>query len=440
MRLFYRFIALLACFLPAVTALAGGAQQTSIDGIPYQWNESVSFNLDGGDLKAGEYNHAAARQLVLDAFATWSGALTSGSLSAVEGEVLPLAGDGSGDDVTASNYTKYLNSSAEVNPIVFDEDGEIIDAIYGECAKFSLLAFAGFERLGGGEIKKARAVFSGACIPDASGNTLTQGGCGSCTVSLDDPLVRQMILHETGHLLGMDHSQVNPNSYQECRNAGECPSDVAEDLPTMFPIAVPGASMDTLHADDVAYFNRLYGDPQTDTCSVSGRVLGSDGATELRGVEVVARNADASLETVDAISFVSGAEAPRFEVKNKSASNCVEGCGDYLITGLKEGETYTLCVQNILSQFTGASGIEPVDPPVPQVQPECFGNIQLTCDCSGSGCQAFTGQDLTTQAGGGDALGNLTEDNFASAGGCSLVRPHTRAWRVLSLVFSRGIQ
>ncbi len=421
--------------LLAAPAWAGGAHQTNVDGIPYKWNGTVTYNVDQGDLKAGEYNHAAARQMIADAFGIWDAALNTGGLSIVEGSTLPLPGDG-GDDVNSGNYLKYMNSGEEVNPIIFDHDGEIIDAIYGECAKFTLLAFAGFEKLGDGQIQKARAIFSGVCIPDASGNTLSQGGCGGCSVKLDEPMVRQMFVHEIGHLLGMDHTQVNPESYSTCRSFVDCPEEYAQDIPTMFPIAVAGADMVSLHADDIAYFNRLYGDPEGDGCSVSGRVLASDAATELRGVEVVARNIDEPFSKTDALAFVSGAEAPRFEAKDKSAGNCKEGCGDYLITGLKDGETYQLCVQNILSAFTGASGIEPVDPPLPLVQPECFADIQLSCDCSGPSCQVFSGQDLVTKPGSSNALSNLTQSDFASAGGCSLVKAHTGAWSYLKKIFA----
>lgn len=432
---FGRIFAVLQVCLFASAAFAGGAHQTTIDGVPYRWDRSLSYNVDQGDLKSGEYSHAAAEQMVAEAFATWESVLDVGGLEISEGETLPLASDGAGDDVTGDNYPLYVNSAKDVNPIIFDEDGEVMDAMYGQCAKFSLLAFAGFEQIAGGKIEKARAVFSGACIPDASGNTQVDPGCGGCIVQLDEPMVRQLILHEIGHFLGMDHSQVNPDSYQFCRSAGTCPDQYADDIPTMFPIAVQGANMTSLHADDIAYFNRLYGEPELNTCSVSGRVLASDGATELRGVEVVARNLDESLSKTDAISFVSGAEAPRFTASDKSVDNCKEGCGDYRITGLKEGESYQLCVQNILSSFTGPSGIEPVDPPVAQVTTQCFSNITVSCDCDGAGCESFSGRDLVTQPGGNADLSNLTQDPAASAGGCSLVKPDTGFWRGLVKAF-----
>ncbi len=426
------FIAL-TCLLP-LRAFGGGAHQTTLEGIPYRWEKPIVYNVDRGDLKTGvaAYSHAAATQMVHDAFATWQAALSTGVLQISEGASLPLTSDTSaGGDVNASNFSIYINSSKAVNPVVFDEDGEIIDAIYGNCAKFSLLAFAGFETLNSdtAAVEKARAVFSGACIPDAAGNTLSKSGCGPCMLTLDENQVKTMILHELGHLLGMDHSQVNPKSYLECTQDGVCPFSIEEDLPTMFPLIVPGAQMQTLHRDDIAYFNRLYGNPNVDSCSVAGKILASDGKTELRGVEVVARNTDSRFAETDAISFVSGAEAPRLSASSKTRENCAGDCGGYEITGLQEGETYQLCVQNILTQFQGGSGIEPVDPPDALVTPDCPQALTFTCTCSGTECDSFVGQDIvTTGFDGSAAQGNLTQDPNANAGGCSLIPPITGAW------------
>ncbi len=409
-------------FLP-VGVYAGGAHQTNVNGVPYRWESAVIYNLDRGNLKSGVYDQAEANQMVAEAFNTWESVLDGGGLSISAGEGLPLGG---GSDLNGSNYDAYLNSDADVNPIVFDEDGEIIDAIFGKCSKFNILAFAGFEKISSSTatIKKARAVFGGACIPDSSGDTLTESGCGPCSIVMDDALVREMILHEIGHFLGMDHSQVNPESYQSCNNSFECPNGLAEDIPTMYPLAVKGAAMHTLHRDDEAYFKRLYEDFTDDGCSVSGKVLASDGTTPLRGIEVIVRNVDSNLENTDAISFISGAEAPRFESNNKDPANCKEGCGDFLITGLADGETYKLCVQNILTQFSGTAGLEPVDPPQQLVTADCPAGISLACTCQpGSGCEAFV-QDIVTIPGGSfDPSANINAGSFASSGGCSLARP-----------------
>jgi hypothetical protein len=449
MRRLLLFIAFSVLVLP-LEAQAGGAHQTTIDGIPYRWEKPLVYNLDRGDLKAGDsdFSRDQVAQIIAEAFATWTGALNGASLGVSEGESLPLAADGLGDDVNLGNYSVYLNSSKAVNPIVLDADGEVLDAVFGSCAKFNTLAFAGFEKVNqdSASIEKARAVFSGACIPDASGKTVTKDGCGPCALTLDESKVRRMVVHEIGHLLGMDHSQVNPESYSSCRATGSCSVALEEDIPTMFPMLVEGAKQETLHADDIAYFNRLYGQPELDTCGVEGKVLASDGGTELRGVEVVLRSADARFEREEALAFISGAEAPRLRPSDKTAANCAGDCGTYRITGLQPGETYQVCVQNILSQFQGGSGLEPVDVAQAQVKAECFPDLTVTCECDGESCAQLSGIDIVTHPFDGasaSASGNLSEDAGPGAGGCSLVptRP-SRVWVRLKnlLVFADRFQ
>lgn len=447
MRRFLTGLALIGLF-PS-TLLAGGAHQTTLEGIPYRWEKAIVYNLDNGDLKPGmaAYSHDAAAQMVTEAFAAWRGALSQGDISISAGAGLPLSADGAGSDVHVGNYGLYLNSSKNVNPIIFDADGEVIDAMFGDCSQFSLFAFAGFEQLDrdAAAIVKARAVFGGSCIADNAGNTASKSGCSPCTLAMNEAQVRTMILHELGHFLGMDHAQVNPQSYLQCSEQGSCPVALEEDLPTMFPLIVDGAAMQSLHRDDVATFNRLYGNPEADTCTVKGRVLASDGATELRGVEVVARNADLRFAETDAIAFVSGAEAPRLSASSKAAENCAGNCGDYEITGLREGESYQLCVQNILPQFNGGSGIEPVDPPASQVAPDCPQGLTVTCNCDAGGCEVFAGQDIVTAPfdASASAQGNLSEEFGGGAGGCSLTpMPRPRLWPRFKklLVFALRIQ
>src|SRR5690606_30835146 len=107
----------------------------------------------------------------------------------------------------------------------------------------------------------------------------------------------------------------------------------AQAIPTMFPILVKGAQQQDLHRDDEVSFLRLYGSLEN-TCSISGKVLASDGVTEIRGVEVVAINTDPSQELSDRIAFVSGAQSARKEAFSKAQSNCLEDCGAYEISGL----------------------------------------------------------------------------------------------------------
>lgn len=112
-RLFLILILCLGVFAWPLAVEAGGAHQTNLDGIAYRWEKPLVYNVDRGDLKAGneEFSSERVSQIIADAFATWTGALENGGLNVSEGESLPLAADGLGDDVNLGNYTVYLGSA-----------------------------------------------------------------------------------------------------------------------------------------------------------------------------------------------------------------------------------------------------------------------------------------------------------------------------------------
>ena len=454
MRFLTRALAVLTLIFPSA-GFAGGAIKTDINGVPLHWEGTVIYNPDKGGLKntGEEYNHANTIAIMNQAFSSWTSLLpeVGGGLSFSEGPGIPF----SGFDVNADNFADFFGVGTEdcydgddgtvcISPIIFDADGEIIDSLFGPCSKFSILGFAGFDDIedGSGDpnktiVRRGQALFSGACVAPAE----TKAGCGSCKRVLTESEIRTIITHEVGHLMGMDHSQVNPNSFLDCLRSGTgCPSGTGQDIPTMFPILVEGAAMLDLHQDDAAYFQRLYGNDGDNSCSVSGKVLASDGATEVRGVEVVARNVDLNSGTTDAISFVSGAESPKINGFSRKQGNCEKNCGDYLITGLSPGATYQLCVQKILSQFTGGSSIEPVDPPFQAITDDCPQALTVSCDCpSGDACPRITNKNITTDVNPGSIDSGSDEPQIvdtpteeSSGGGCSLALPRrVKVWPLL---------
>lgn len=424
---------------------AGGALKTNIDGLPLKWEGTVVFHPEHGALKPGVLDNDQSVQMVMDALEQWA-SVPGVNLNIVQGPNLP-----DGGDTQLNNYKKFYGADPSAcydndpntvcySPIIFDADGSITEEIFGTCKQFSMLGVAGYKDITGSStdprwlnIKSGWAIFNGACMEPV----VQKPGCPPCNQVIDEGKMRALILHEMGHFLGLAHAQVNPASYQTCLDNGYCPQELSEHIPTMFPMMMAGANQNTLHEDDIVSMQRLYGDTEQG-CEISGRILASDGKTELRGVEVVARNVVESEMYEDAISYVSGEEAPRLTADDTDAQNCLFDCGAYKLKNLKRGETYQVCVQRILSKFTGSRFIPPVQPPFQGVDENCSAELTFTCGCQGGDCDRFEGVDIITSNEGLDFSNSVFGNSTPGAGGCSLMKeepPHL--WKPVLLAYLR---
>jgi len=362
---------LLLKFSPALPVRAGGPLlvgngTTGPDGQPLLWaNPAVTYTTDGGFL--GTMNNAAANLRVGMMFQIWED-VPSSSVSFTRTGGIPAAQAGADLDVnSAVEFDAIFAQDCPGNPIIYDATGGILMQLGVPSGVLGVAAICD-QAPGTGSIRQAFALLNGAWI---DGNTAN----GELTLAEFDGV----FVHEFGHFIGMDHSQINI----ECL-FGFCAdgSDAAFGIPTMFPFELglseaPGVPQSrTLAPDDIAWVSYFY--PGTifapSTGTISGAVLYSDGLSGVQGMNVIARAVDDPMTAQDesrrnAVSVVSGWQFTG-NPGNPLAGNPAGSPGSrdpglkgaYLIPGLAPGN-YTVEVEEIFSAFTGGSGVGPIGGP-----------------------------------------------------------------------------
>jgi hypothetical protein len=347
----------------AVPVRAGGplyvtGRNADNPGKAYRWTlNPLPYRTDRGGL--GNQTNTQANDLVSSAFQVWQDVDTAnitfqdlGSLSF---------------DVTSANVLPFLNgilacsdTGQAVNSIVYDVDGSVIKAL-----GMDNNAVLGFSSIlcsddTAGTYTRGWSVLNGRFI---DGNPETPS---HSTVTLE--AFKNTFIHEFGHLIGLDHSQINLN----CLTNGTCPEEDLAGLPLMFPVllddALPGPK-----TDDKAALSVLYPSPTFSSTRgrIQGRVYFSDGKTQAQGYNVIARQVGDSRST--AVSCVSGflytsvAGNPLavngYDPNDYLGSTDPSLIGFYDIPGLPPGQ-YTIEVEAINNSgsipFVGSSSVGPI--------------------------------------------------------------------------------
>ncbi|MCZ6877105.1 MAG: matrixin family metalloprotease [Acidobacteria bacterium] len=306
----------LACLLLAPPLFAGGPLLSATNQV-LKWDpaSNVPYTIDDGPLGGLTRDQGAA--LVRLAFQKWEDVATS---------VIQFADQGFlGLDVTAANIDAFFGTDVHPeNPIVFDDDGQITDDFFGVGSSFTVLGFAGprFSNAATGEILSARAVLNG--------------------VLANLPEFPSAVAHEIGHLIGLDHTQINGDL--------AFTPDPSDDqfIPLMYPFVIDGGTQLPIQ-DDIAWVSWLYpsmafpGSTGTITGTISRRSGGF-----LAGANVVAVNVDMVLteSKVEIVSVVS--------------DFLVTSDGSYLLPGLTPGD-YLVFIEPLNPSFTGGSGVGPFE-------------------------------------------------------------------------------
>ena len=264
---------------------------------------NLQLSIDRGPL--GLRTNAQAVALVQNAINLWNNVSTS-TMRLSLGAALAT-------DYDKSNYASIFNNFSDgFNPVIFDSDGSITDAIFGTGAKSNILGFAGSAYFtsgpSAGRYAEGRAVLNGALnISDASWTVV--------------------LAHEFGHFFGLDHSQIDSAQ-------GMAPNNYV----LMYPIAY--RTLISLHEDDTAAVTALY--PSAAASSVYGQLTGT--FTTSAGTPILGANIWAK-------------ETSTGKVYSVVSDFLTQGNGYFRL--LLPAGSYTLRAESIDNGFTGGSGVGP---------------------------------------------------------------------------------
>jgi hypothetical protein len=316
---------LLALFLLPAAMMAGGPKyvagtsyfDSGVVGQPIHWaNGQLNYYVDQGPLNSTVTN-AEATAMVDAAAALWSAVATAGVTLTDQGQ---LNEDVSGSNITVNgtgftitneqtNQQGVITAPADLTPsatgypvgVVFDEDGSVIDAIFGTgvAAQNSCQNNGVFFWLDNihtdATLAHAVIVLNGLCATSAS--------------KLE--MMSFQLERAFGRILGLDYSQVNPGA----ATSGETDTlEKEEGWPVMQPSSglcgstggacIPDPTV--LRWDDIAALNRIYPITASNLASFPGKELTATNTVSIQGtisfrnglgmqgVNVVARPLDAS--------------------------------------------------------------------------------------------------------------------------------------------------
>ncbi len=327
-----RYVTLLLFGFPLLTpaGFAGGPLHPGpSDGTFFQWapNVPVPYTLDQGGL-SDTVPAELAGQFMHDAVGEWNKIETSMFLFEYNG-LFP-------EEINVSNFASIFGGNpAPVlpeNPIVFDRGGAIIDDYLGVGASDSVIGFAGARFYD----YDTRRYISGWVVMN-----------GKFATNSVNSSFGAAIIHELGHLLGLDHSQ------GMSENADLSPPWTKHRyVPLMYPFQFdPAYQPRKPIRDEIAWISWMY--PQTDfatsTGTISGKVLRRSGAP-LLGANVVAVQVDGDGQEV------------RSEMVSVVSDFLAEETGEFTLPGLSPGD-YHVFIEPLDPQFirTEGHGVGPHD-------------------------------------------------------------------------------
>src|SRR5439155_5396057 len=334
-------------------------------------------------------DHNAGVERVQNMFAVWQGVSTATLSYSNAGPLLPAGSYTGGDLKTAQQFNDVMGScnAGKQNPVIFDADGRLLVSLGLPPEVIGFNSGCALDTINGYLLSSA-IVMNGQ-FQDG----INSPGSTRVNLELTPNAFDEAITHEIGHFSGLDHSQINVDLLLQ--GTFPCDTDELAGLPLMFPFAFCQARKDAglpvLSPDDLAWISSLYPNANTGDSygTISGRIFFGDGASQVQGVNVIARVVDGSGTIEDesrrvAVSAVSGylftgnpgqsitSSMPQsFENNTGGDRNGSRSTGliGYYEIAVPPG-TYTVEVESVFYAFVGGSGVGPLSPPIGLQTPE----------------------------------------------------------------------
>jgi hypothetical protein len=275
-------------------AYAGNPLYMKIDGSPLVWDttKTIPYKIDPKGMGKLSYEQSVA--LINLAMSVWESVDGTGIQFEYLGpldESLTIdnwekqAGNFIYHDSTSSADSKVSDSQSEGYLVIgFDATGDILEA-KGSAGASGAQSITGIQ----GSYNNPEFISSAHVILNAS---YYDGNDDISDLSLTDLL--SVIVHELGHVLGLDHNLSYYTLYTDIIK-GDLDPSYARYLPTMFPrfIRTTGHYLLSLNPDDIATLKWLYGDDDN-YFLITGTITDRAGQPQDK-INVNSRNIKASL-------------------------------------------------------------------------------------------------------------------------------------------------